>query len=110
SMVVNPAVYSKLPYNPLTSYEMIANIALYHLVLTVSATLPIHSVKELVEWGKANPDKANYASTSAPFQLVSELFNQKTGAKFQHIPFKGGAELVTAVISGQAAMTFADAG
>jgi tripartite-type tricarboxylate transporter receptor subunit TctC len=110
SMVVNPAVYSKLPYDPLTSYEMIGTIALYQLVLSVSSTLPIHSVKELVEWGKANPDKANYASTSAPFQLVSELFNQKTGAKFQHIPFKGGAELVTAVISGQTAMTFADAG
>jgi tripartite-type tricarboxylate transporter receptor subunit TctC len=110
SMVVNPAVYSKLPYDPLTSYEMIGTIALYHLVLSVSSTLPIHSVKELVAWGKANPDKANYASTSAPFQLVSELFNQKTGAKFQHIPFKGGAELVTAVISGQATMTFADAG
>jgi len=110
SMVVNPAVYSKLPYDPLTSYEPISTMALYHLVLSVSAKLPIHSVKELIEWGKANPDKANYASTSAPFQLVSELFNQKTGTKFQHIPFKGGAELVTAVISGQTTMTFADAG
>ena len=110
SMVINPAVYSKLPYDPLKSYELISNIALYHLVLSVSASQPFKSVKELVEWGKANPDKANYASTSAVFQLTSELFNQKTGAKFQHIPFKGGAELVTAVLTGQATMTFADAG
>ena len=110
SMVINPAVYSKLPYDPLKSYELISNIALYHLVLSVSSSLPIKSVKELVEWGKANPDKANYASTSAVFQLTSELFNQKTGAKFQHIPFKGGAELVTAVLTGQTTMTFADAG
>ena len=63
--------------------------------------------KPLVE---ERPDKANYASTSAVFQLTSELFNEKTGAHFQYIPFKSGAELVTAVISGQAAMTFADAG
>jgi tripartite-type tricarboxylate transporter receptor subunit TctC len=110
SMVINPAVYSKLPYDPLKSYELISNMALYHLVLSVSASLPIRSVKELVAWGNANPDKANYASTSAIFQLTTELFKQKTGAKFQHIPFKSGAELVTAVLSGQATMTFADAG
>lgn len=110
SMAINPSVYSKLPYDPLKSYELISNMALYHLVLSVAATQPFKSVKELVDWAKANPDKANYASTSAVFQLTSELFNQKTGAKFQHIPFKGGAELVTAVLTGQATMTFADAG
>jgi len=110
SMTVNPATYTHLPYDPLKSYALIGNIALYQLVLSVSETLPVHSVKELVAWGKAHPDKANYASTSAIFQLTSELFNEKTGAKFQYIPFKGGSELVTAVLSGQAAMTFADAG
>src|SRR6185437_6471058 len=110
AMVINPAVYSKLPYDPLHSYELISNIALYHLVLSVSASQPFKTVKELVDWAKANPDKANYASTSAVFQLTSELFNMKTGAKFQFIPFKSGAELVTAVLTGQAATTFADAG
>ena len=110
SMVINPAVYSKLPYDPLKSYELISNLALYHLVLSVSASLPIKTVKELVAWAKANPDKANYASTSAIFQLTTELFKQKTGTPFQHIPFKSGAELVTAVLSGQTTMTFADAG
>lgn len=110
SMVINPAVYSKLPYDSINSYEHISNLALYHLVLTVSAASPIKSVKELVEWGKANPQKANYASTSAIFQLTTELFKMKTGTPFEHIPFKSGAELVTAVLSGQATMTFADAG
>jgi tripartite-type tricarboxylate transporter receptor subunit TctC len=110
SMTVNPATYTHLPYDPLKSYALIGNIALYQLVLSVSSSLPIKSVKELVAWGKAHPDKANYASTSAIFQLTSELFNQKTGSHFQYIPFKSGAELVTAVLSGQAAMTFADAG
>ena len=109
SMVINPSVYSKLPYDSLSSYEQIANMVIYHLVLSVSATQPIRSVGELVAWGKANPDKANYASTSAVFQLTTELFNQKTGTKFQHIPFKSGAELVTAVLTGQTVMTFADA-
>jgi tripartite-type tricarboxylate transporter receptor subunit TctC len=110
SMVVNPAVYTKLPYDSVKSYEHISNIAIYHLVLSVSAGSPVKSVKELVAWGKANPDKANYASTSAIFQLTTELFKMKTGTAFEHIPFKSGAELVTAVLSGQATMTFADAG
>lgn len=110
SMTVNPATYTHLPYDPPQSYALIGNIALYQLVLSVSESLPVKSVKQLVAWSKAHPDKANYASTSAVFQLTSELFNQKTGAKFQYIPFKSGAELVTALISGQAAMTFADAG
>jgi tripartite-type tricarboxylate transporter receptor subunit TctC len=109
SMVINPSVYSKLPYDPLTSYELVANMVIYHLVLSVSSNQPIRSVGELVAWAKANPDKANYASTSAVFQLTTELFNQKTGTKFQHIPFKSGAELVTAVLTGQTVMTFADA-
>src|SRR5687768_16009049 len=48
SMVINPSVYSKLPYDPLTSYEPVANMVIYHLVLSVSATQPIRSVGELV--------------------------------------------------------------
>ena len=109
-MAVNPATYATLPYDPLKSYDLISNVVLYQLVLSVSAQLPIKSVQDLVAWGKAHPDKANYASTSAIFQLTSELFNEKTGSHFQYIPFKGGADLVTAVITGQATMTFADAG
>jgi tripartite-type tricarboxylate transporter receptor subunit TctC len=109
-MVVNPAVYATLPYDPLTSYEPISNVVLYQLVLSVSSSMPIKSVQDLIAWGKAHPDKANYASTSAIFQLTSELFNLKTGSHFQYIPFKGGGDLVTAVMTGQATMTFADAG
>ncbi len=108
-MVVNPAVYATLPYDPLTSYEPISNVVLYQLVLSVNSSMPIKSVQDLIAWGKAHPDKANYASTSAIFQLTSELFNLKTGSHFQYIPFKGGADIVTAVITGQATMAFADA-
>jgi tripartite-type tricarboxylate transporter receptor subunit TctC len=109
-MAVNPAVYATLPYDPLRSYDLISNVVLYQLVLSVSSSMPINSVQDLIAWGKTHPDKANYASTSAIFQLTSELFNLKTGSHFQYIPFKGGGDLVTAVMTGQAAMTFADAG
>ena len=110
TLAINPAVYAKLPYDALGSYEFVANIATYPFILSVNASSPINTVKELVEWGKANPTKANYASTSTIFQLTSELFNIKTGTKFEHIPFKSGGEVVSAVLTGQVTMAFADAG
>ena len=110
TLTINPAVYSKLPYDSLKSFEYIGLVATYPFLLSVNAAGPIKSVKELIAFAKANPDKANYASTSAVFQLTSELFNKKAGVKFEHIPFKSGGELVTAVLSGQVTMTFADAG
>src|SRR6202011_1763337 len=76
----------------------------------VNASSPIKSVAELVAYAKANPDKTNYASSSASFQLVTELFKQKTGAPMQVIPYKSTNESVLAVISGQVTTTIADAG
>ena len=61
-------------------------------------------------FAKANPDKTNYASSSASFQLVTELFKLKTGAPMQVIPYKSANESVLAVISGQVTTTIADAG
>ena len=71
---------------------------------------PIKSVAELVAYAKANADKMNYASSSASFQLVTELFKQKTGAPMQVIPYKSANESVLAVVSGQVTTTIADAG
>src|SRR5262249_31133434 len=57
---------------------------------------------------KARPNEVNYGASAAPFQLAAELFNQKTGTRFQHIPYKGSGDSVGAVISGQVTMTIAD--
>ena len=67
-------------------------------------------VADLVSFAKANPDKTNYSSSSAAFQLVTELFKQKTGAPMQEIPYTGANDSVMAVISGQVTATIADAG
>ncbi len=110
TLVINPAVYSKLPYDSIKSFAHIAVVATYPFLLSVNAGGPIKSVKDLIAFAKANPDKANYASTSTVFQLTSELFNSKAGVKFEHIPFKSGGEIVTAILSGQVTTAFADAG
>jgi tripartite-type tricarboxylate transporter receptor subunit TctC len=107
-MTINPAVYSKLPYDPLRDFVPVSLLAEFPLLMVVGADQPVKSVKELVEFGKANPKLANYASSATPFQLASELFNQRTGSSFQHIPYKGSGEMVQAVLSGQVLMTIAD--
>lgn len=107
-MTMNPATYSKLPYSPLRDFVPISIIGTFPLMLVVSASLPVHSVKELIAYAKARPNQVNYASSAAPFQLAAELFNQSTGTNFTHIPYKGSNESVNSVMSGQVTMTISD--
>ncbi len=110
TLTINPAVYSKLNYDPVKSFEHIVNVAFYPFLLSVRGDGEIKTVKDLIAFAKANPTKANYSSTSTTFQLLSELFNARAGVKFEHIPFKSGGEVVAAILSGQVTTAFADAG
>jgi tripartite-type tricarboxylate transporter receptor subunit TctC len=107
---INPAVYAKLPYDAVNDFVAVSELGSFPLIMIVSASSPIKSVAELVAYAKTNPDKMNYGSSSASFQLVTELFKQKTGAPMQAIPYKSANESVLAVISGQVTTTIADAG
>src|SRR5258707_3727389 len=109
-LTINPAVYSKLPYSPQKDFVAISLLAEFPLLLVVGADTPVKNVKELIEYGKANPKLANYASSATPFQLAAELFNQRTGSSFQHIPYKGSGDAVQAVMAGQVLMALADSG
>ena len=110
AMAINPAVYAKLSYDSIRDFTAVSELGSFPLILIVNASSPIKSVAELVAYAKANPDKTNYASSSAAFQLVTEQFKQKTGAPMQVIPYKGANDSVMAVISGQVTATIADAG
>ncbi|MDB5608438.1 MAG: Tripartite-type tricarboxylate transporter, receptor component TctC [Bradyrhizobium sp.] len=110
AMTISPAVYTRLPYDPIRDFIPVSELGSFPLILIVNASSPIKSVAELVAYAKANPDKANYSSASAAFQLATELFKQKTGAPMQEIPYKGANDSVMAVISGQVTATIADAG
>jgi tripartite-type tricarboxylate transporter receptor subunit TctC len=107
---INPAVYAKLPYDAVRDFVAVSELGSFPLIMIVNASSPIKSVAELVTYAKANPDKMNYASSSASFQLATELFKQKTGAPMQVIPYKSANESVLAVVSGQVTTTIADAG
>jgi len=107
-MTINPATYSKLPYHPQRDFAPISMICSFPLIVVVNANLPVKNLRDLVEYAKANPGKSNYASSAGVFQLTTELFKQKTGTRFEMIPYKGSGESIQAVIAGQVTMTIVD--
>jgi tripartite-type tricarboxylate transporter receptor subunit TctC len=109
-MAINQSLYAKLPYDSVRDFVAISEIASFPLIMIVNASSPVKSVADFVAYAKANADKMNYASSSASFQLVTELFKQKTGVPMQAIPYKSANESVLAVVSGQVTTTIADAG
>jgi tripartite-type tricarboxylate transporter receptor subunit TctC len=69
-MSMNPAIYSKLPYAPLRDFAPISLLGSFPLILAVGQNHPAKTVQQLVDYGKANPDKSNYGASAAPFQLA----------------------------------------
>jgi len=106
---INPTLYKKLSYNPDTSFVPIGQFAELPFVLAVTPSLPVKNVKELVELGKAQPDKLTYASSGnggSP-HLSGETFKIATGVKMLHVPYKGGGAAMTDLMAGNVDMIFA---
>ena len=107
-MSISPAIFSKMPYSPVTDFTPVTMIGSFPLILVVSGGLPVKTVADLVAMARANPSKMNYGSTAATFQLTSELFNLRTNTAFQHIPYKSSADFNTAVMTGEITIAFTD--
>ena len=107
-MTINPATYSKLPYDPQRDFTPISMICSFPLIVVVDPKLPIRSVKELINYAKANPGKSNYASSAGIFQITTEMFKQRTGTPIELIPYKGSGESIQAVAAGQVMLTIVD--
>jgi tripartite-type tricarboxylate transporter receptor subunit TctC len=109
-MAVAAAIYPNLTYHPTKSFIPLNMIASFPLILVVPANHPAKTVKELVAWAKANPDKANYGTSAPPFTIASELLKLKTGMPGVAIPFKGSNESNLCVVSEQCLFTISDGG
>ena len=106
---INPTLYKKLNYNPDTSFVPIGQFAELPFVLAVTSSLPVKTVKDLIDLGKAQPDKLTYASSGnggSP-HLSAETFKIATGTQILHIPYKGGGAAMTDLIAGNVNMIFA---
>jgi tripartite-type tricarboxylate transporter receptor subunit TctC len=102
TMVINPAIYTKAPYDTLKDFQPIARTAQQPLALIVNKDVPVNSLKELITYAKANPGKLNYGSAGngGISHLVPEMLKSETGIFMVHIPFKGSAPAFTDLIAG----------
>jgi tripartite-type tricarboxylate transporter receptor subunit TctC len=100
--VINPALYSKLPYRP-DDLAPVTLLAEYPFVITVHPSLPVKNIKELVAFAKARSGQLTYASSgngSGP-HLGMELFKSMAGIDVVHVPYKGAGQAMTDLLSGQ---------
>jgi tripartite-type tricarboxylate transporter receptor subunit TctC len=107
-MSVAAAAYPNLSYHPTKTFIPLTMIANFPLIMVVPADHPAKNVKELVEWAKKNPDKANYASTSPAFITATELLKLKSGMPGQMIPYKSSNEMILSVMQGQTLLAISD--
>jgi tripartite-type tricarboxylate transporter receptor subunit TctC len=108
AMSMAPAIYSDLKYDPTKTLTPLALMGGYPLILVVGANNPSRNVKELVEWAKQHPDKANYPSTSPAFVIAMEQLKLKTGMPGVMIPYKSSNEMVFSLIDGQTMASIVD--
>jgi tripartite-type tricarboxylate transporter receptor subunit TctC len=102
-MVINPALYGKLPYATLRDFTPIARTAMQPLALLVNPAVPAKTLKEFVDYSRARPGQVNYGSAGngGISHLVPEMFKSSTGLYMVHIPYRGSAPAFTDLMGGQ---------
>ena len=106
---INPALYTKMPYNADTAFTPISLVCELPFVLMASPSFAPNSVKELIAYSKARPGAVTFASSGnggSP-HLTAEIFQAATGTKWTHIPYKGGGPAMIDLMSGQVNLLFA---
>src|SRR5437588_10696071 len=107
-MAIAAAIYPKLSYHPTRDFLPLTMIASFPLILAGPSGDTIKSVKELIAYGKANPDKSNYATSSPAFTITAELFKLKTGMPAVAVPYKSSNEMMLSVAGGNTLFAIAD--
>jgi tripartite-type tricarboxylate transporter receptor subunit TctC len=99
----NSATMAKLPYDAVRDFTPVVMIATTPYLLLVHPSVPASNLKEFIAWVRANPGKANYGSfgNASSNQLAYELLKQQAGIEIVHVPYKGGAPLITALLGGE---------
>jgi tripartite-type tricarboxylate transporter receptor subunit TctC len=105
---VNVSLYGKMPYDPIKDFAPITLVAVTPNVLVLSASFPVNSVPELLAYARANPGKLSFGSGSngSAGHLAGELFKTEAGVDMVHIPYKGGAPALQALLAGDTQLMF----
>jgi tripartite-type tricarboxylate transporter receptor subunit TctC len=110
SGAINVSTQKSLPYDFARDLIPVSTVATYPTLLVASNALPAKSLQELIALAKAQPGKLNFASGGygGSTHLAGELFKKMTGTDFVHVPFKGSASTIQALVSGEVAISFGD--
>ncbi|WP_371348821.1 Bug family tripartite tricarboxylate transporter substrate binding protein [Ancylobacter sp. IITR112] len=105
---LNPALYKKMPYDPVTSFAPVSLLVIVPNVLVVNPDFPAKTTEELIALLKKDPDKYSYASSGngTPLHLSGELFKSMADVDMQHIPYQGAGPALVDVLSGQVPIMF----
>jgi len=112
NIVINPFLYKHMSYNPLTELTPVGSVGTVPLSMVINASLPVHSLKEFVEWAKARPGKVNYGSAGVGTtpHLAADAFNRRAKLDMVHVPYRGSTPATMAVLTGEVPMTFVSIG
>ncbi|MGE0797238.1 MAG: Bug family tripartite tricarboxylate transporter substrate binding protein [Lautropia sp.] len=107
--VINPHTHKQLPYDPIKDFAPVATVAINEQVMAVSPAVPANNLQELIALAKSKPGTLNHGAggTGGIVHLTLELFNNMAGVKIQHVPYKGAAQAMTDLISGQIQLSLA---
>jgi tripartite-type tricarboxylate transporter receptor subunit TctC len=108
TFAVVPSIISNPGYDPVRDFAGVSQTCLVPQVLVVNRSLPVRSLKELVALARSRPGEMSYASAGVggTGHMAAELFNRHAGLKMLHVPYKGNAQAIVDVISGQVTMMF----
>jgi tripartite-type tricarboxylate transporter receptor subunit TctC len=107
-MSIAAAIYQDLKYHPTKTLAPLAMMGSFPLIMVIGTDNPSRNVKELVEWAKQHPDKANFPSTSPAFTIAMEQLKLKSGMPAVMIPYKSSNEMILSVMDGQTMTAIAD--
>ncbi len=108
SHAVQPSLHAKLPYDPLKDFAPVSLVALTHSLLLTHPSLPVKTVRELIDYAKTNPGKLNYASgtNGSSAHIGSELLKLMAGIDIVRVPYKGTAENLNALLANEVQVSF----
>lgn len=108
AQTINPALYRKIPFDPVKDFAPIMTVATAPYLLAVNPSVPANNLRELIALAKANPAKLNIASAGNGTlnHLLAEMLKSAEGLQITHVPYKGAAAAATDLVGGQVQMTF----
>ena len=108
TQAINPSLYKKLPYDPVTAFAPISLVAELPLAMMVNPAVPAASAKEFVALAKSQPGKLSYSSSGAGGapHLAAEMFKEATGTFILHVPYRGGGPAISDLLAGHVQVSF----